>query len=78
MNLDSALQAAQRLYMDTAPLIYYLEENPSYVQRMDRIFGLIARTPIALTMPRGRMLADKEFFWYTVLHSHLNIARVKQ
>ena len=76
MNIDSALQAVQRLYMDTAPLIYYLEENPSYVQRMDRIFGHIARTPIALTMPRQRMLAYNAFIWYTVLHSHLNITQV--
>ena len=46
MNIDSALQAAQRLYLDTGPLIYYFEENSSYISKMDRIFGLIAASPL--------------------------------
>ena len=46
MKIDTALQAAQRLYMDTVPLIYYFEENSSYVSKMDRIFALIKATPL--------------------------------
>ena len=45
-DIDTALQATQRLYLDTAPLIFYFEENSSYVARMDRIFDLIATTPV--------------------------------
>ncbi len=47
MKIDVAFQAARRLYLDTAPLIYYFEENQSYLRRMDRIFDLIASVPIA-------------------------------
>ena len=46
MKIDIALQAAQRLYLDTAPLIYYFEEYSSYISKMDRIFDLIATTPV--------------------------------
>ena len=46
MNIDTALQAARRLYVDTAPLIYYFEEYSSYISKMDRIFDLIATTPV--------------------------------
>ena len=46
MKIDTALQSTQRLYLDTAPLIYYFEEYSSYISKMDRIFDLIARTPV--------------------------------
>ncbi len=35
MNVRDTLQGVQRLYIETAPLIYYVEENPSYVLKMD-------------------------------------------
>ena len=46
MNIDTALQSTQRLYVDTAPLIYYFEEYASYISKMDRIFDLIVRTSV--------------------------------
>ena len=46
MKIDTALQSTQRLYVDTAPLIYYFEEYSSYISKMDRIFDLIATTPV--------------------------------
>ena len=46
MNIDTALQSTLRLYLDTAPLIYYFEEYSSYISKMDRIFDLIAKTPV--------------------------------
>ena len=46
MNIETALQSTQRLYVDTAPLIYYFEEYSSYISKMDRIFDLIATTPV--------------------------------
>lgn len=32
------------LYIDSAPLIYYIEETPKYVKHMDVIFQLLSRT----------------------------------
>ena len=41
MKIDTALQAVQRLYIDAAPLIYYVEEHPTFIAKMDRIINLI-------------------------------------
>ena len=35
MKISDALAGLQRLYTETAPLIYYVEENPTYVAKMD-------------------------------------------
>lgn len=37
LNLNEALKIVGRLYIDTAPLIYYVEEHPSYIAKMDAI-----------------------------------------
>ena len=47
MNIATALQSRQRLYVDTAPLIYYFEVNSAYIERMDRIFAFIAASRVA-------------------------------
>lgn len=46
MKIDTALGAARRLYVDTAPLIYYFEVNPAYIAKMDRIFDLFTASPL--------------------------------
>jgi predicted nucleic acid-binding protein len=46
LKIRDALQGIQRLYTDTAPLIYYVEENPTYVSRMDVVFEAIEERPI--------------------------------
>ena len=46
VKIDTALQAIHRLYLDTAPLIYYVEEHPNYIVKMDRIIDLIETTPL--------------------------------
>lgn len=46
MRIGDALAGVQRLYIETAPLIYYVEENPVYVSRMDAIIDRIESTPI--------------------------------
>ena len=46
MNIRDALKGIQRLYTDTAPLIYYVEENPTYVSRMDAIINALEDRPI--------------------------------
>lgn len=47
MNISDALKGIQRLYVETAPLIYYVEENPTYLAKMDAIIAAIEHTPIA-------------------------------
>ena len=46
MKISDALEGVQRLYTETAPLIYYVEENPSYVAKMDAIIEAIEDRPI--------------------------------
>lgn len=37
MKVDDALKGVQRLYVETPPLIYFVEANPTYVDRMSFI-----------------------------------------
>ena len=37
MKIADALADVQRLYIETAPLIYYVEEHPTYIAKMDAI-----------------------------------------
>jgi predicted nucleic acid-binding protein len=46
VKISDALEGVQRLYTETAPLIYYVEENPSYVAKMDAIIEAIEDRPI--------------------------------
>jgi predicted nucleic acid-binding protein len=46
MTLEQALSSVQRLYVETTPLIYYVETNPTYVARMDVIIDQIENRPI--------------------------------
>ena len=48
MKISEVFQGVQRLYVETAPLIYYVEENPSYVALMDSILKIAANGPIEL------------------------------
>jgi predicted nucleic acid-binding protein len=41
MKIDELLADTKRLYIDTAPLIYYIEEHPTYVAQMDAITAAI-------------------------------------
>ncbi|WP_237766214.1 PIN domain-containing protein [Arthrospira platensis] len=38
MKIDAALAGVSRLFLDTAPVIYFVERNPSFVDRVDPIF----------------------------------------
>jgi predicted nucleic acid-binding protein len=46
VNLGAALSGVRRLYIDAAPLIYYVEEHPVYLQRIESIVAFIEDTPI--------------------------------
>jgi predicted nucleic acid-binding protein len=44
--IGDALRSVQRLYVDTAPMIYYIEVNPTYIDKMDQVIDWIKRVPI--------------------------------
>ncbi len=41
MTVLEALRGVARLFLDTAPVIYYVERNPTYVARVDPIFDRV-------------------------------------
>ena len=41
MKLSQLLASGTRLYIDTAPLIYYIEEHPNYLAQMEAIVNAI-------------------------------------
>ncbi len=41
MNIAECLPEIRRLFLDTAPVIYYVEANPLYLPKVIEIFGLI-------------------------------------
>ena len=46
MKIATALQSVQRLYIETAPFIYYIETHPTYIKRMDAIVEAIENYPL--------------------------------
>lgn len=46
MRIVDVLSSVQRLCIDTTPLIYYVETNPTYIKKMDEIVDLIENHPI--------------------------------
>ena len=38
MTIDEALAGVSRLFLDTAPVIYFVERNPDFVDRVDSVF----------------------------------------
>lgn len=41
MKLDTALQPVQRIFLDSAPVIYYIDQNPTYFPIADAIFDAL-------------------------------------
>jgi predicted nucleic acid-binding protein len=46
MKLDDALTGVSRLCLDTSPIIYFIEANPTYDARVTGLFGRIANGSI--------------------------------
>lgn len=46
MKIVDALTDVSRLYIETAPLIYYVEAHPDYIARMDTIIDAVENQPI--------------------------------
>ena len=52
MNIEDRLRGVKRLFLDTAPLIYYVEENRRYLALVDVIFERIFEEQlIGITSP---------------------------
>lgn len=52
MKIGDILRGARRLFLDTAPVIYYVEKNPDYLDRVQPAFAQIdAGTLIAVISP---------------------------
>ncbi len=52
MNIEYRLRGVKRLFLDTAPLIYYVEENRRYLPLVDVIFDRIFEEQlIGITSP---------------------------
>lgn len=52
MKLTARLRNVQRIFLDTGPIIYYVESNPVYVTKVKPIFDRIdAGTLTAITSP---------------------------
>jgi predicted nucleic acid-binding protein len=52
MKIAAALHGVKRLFLDTAPVIYFVERNPAYTALVDDIFDRIdAGTLEAVTSP---------------------------
>ncbi|EKD06068.1 type II toxin-antitoxin system VapC family toxin [Limnospira platensis] len=46
MKIEEAFQSVNRLFLDSAPVIYYVDMNPGYSAIMDGIFDLIRAAQI--------------------------------
>lgn len=52
MKVDSVLSGINRLFLDTAPVIYYVEQHPQYFVLMQPIFRSLSRGDfVAVTSP---------------------------
>ncbi|MBL8134843.1 MAG: PIN domain-containing protein [Anaerolineae bacterium] len=73
MRISAALAPVNRLYVDTSPLIYYVELHPHYIARMDAVIARIKSPsiegvcsvitlaevlPVPLRMRRFDLVAD--------------------
>ena len=48
VKIGVALAPLKRLYVEAAPLIYYVEEHPIYIARMDAIIASVENAPIEM------------------------------
>jgi predicted nucleic acid-binding protein len=51
MNINDALTGVSRLFLDTAPVIYFVERNPHFVDLVDPIFERLEADITAVVSP---------------------------
>jgi len=42
VNIKDSLSGIETLYVETAPMIYFVEENPAYIDKMDFLMNAVA------------------------------------
>lgn len=51
MNISDGLAGVSRLFLDTAPVIYFVERNPHFVNLVDPIFARLENDITAVVSP---------------------------
>jgi predicted nucleic acid-binding protein len=79
MRIEEALTGVNRLFLDTAPVIYFVEQNPEFIDRVEPIFarldldiiGVVSAVTLAecLVFPIKRGLTDLEQAFEDVVNS---------
>jgi len=65
MTVTDALRGVSRLFLDTAPVIYYVERNPAYLPLVQVVFqkidaGLLAATTSPVTLAECLILPIRQ------------------
>jgi predicted nucleic acid-binding protein len=70
MKIEESLRGVKRLFLDTAPVVYFVEQNPEFIARVEPIFarldldiiGVVSAITLAecLVFPIKRGLTDLE------------------
>jgi hypothetical protein len=79
MKVEEALRGVKRLFLDTAPVVYFVEQNPEFITRVEPIFtrldldlvGVVSAVTLAecLVFPIKRGLRDLEQAFEEVVNS---------
>ena len=51
MTIEEALSGVSRLFLDTAPVVYLIERNPDFIDRVKPIFARLDRDIIGVVSP---------------------------
>jgi predicted nucleic acid-binding protein len=79
MKIEESLKGVKRLFLDTAPVVYFVEQNPEFIARVEPIFarldldiiGVVSAITLAecLVFPIKRGLTDLEQAFEDVVNS---------
>jgi predicted nucleic acid-binding protein len=79
MKIEESLRGVKRLFLDTAPVVYFVEQNPEFIARVEPIFdrldldiiGVVSAITLAecLVFPIKRGFTDIEKAFEEVFNS---------
>jgi predicted nucleic acid-binding protein len=79
MKIEDALRGVRRLFLDTAPVVYFVEQNPEFIGRVEPIFarldldiiGVVSAITLAecLVFPIKRGFTDLERAFEEIVNS---------
>jgi predicted nucleic acid-binding protein len=79
MKIEDALRGVERLFLDTAPVVYFIEQNPEFIGRVEPIFtrldldivGVVSAITLAecLVFPIKRGFTDLERAFEEIVNS---------